>query len=130
LAVIVIAWSVLPWKAWSNTTTPGRPVKYRAIFTAFSTASAPELANMVFRGSVPGASWFRRSASATYGSLIVTWKQVWVNRSACSRTASTTAGAALPVFRTARPAPRSIRLLPSTSWMMAPAAASTKMGVV
>ena len=32
-----------PWKPWPKTTTPGRPVAARAILTAFSTASAPEL---------------------------------------------------------------------------------------
>ena len=66
LAVIVMASSVLPWNAWSNTTTPDRPVKYREILTAFSTASAPEFVNIVLR-SAPwiGASAFSRSASAT-----------------------------------------------------------------
>ena len=37
LLVIVIASSVRPWNALSNTTTAGRPVAQRAIFTAFST---------------------------------------------------------------------------------------------
>ena len=37
-----------PWKARSKTTTPGRPVAARAILTAFSTASAPELTSSDF----------------------------------------------------------------------------------
>jgi hypothetical protein len=40
-------------------------VAARAIFTAFSTASAPELANMVFLAKSPGTSPFSRSASLT-----------------------------------------------------------------
>ena len=47
-AVSDIVSSVRPWNAWSNVTIALRPVWYRAIFTAFSTASAPEFANMVF----------------------------------------------------------------------------------
>ena len=42
-AVIVIVSRVRPWNALSKTTTAGRPVAERAILTAFSTASAPEL---------------------------------------------------------------------------------------
>ena len=38
--------SVRPWNAWSNATTAGRPVAARAIFTAFSTASAPEFTSI------------------------------------------------------------------------------------
>ena len=37
-----MARSVRPWNAYSKTTTPGRPVAARAIFTAFSMPSAPE----------------------------------------------------------------------------------------
>ena len=44
--------SVRPWNAWSNATTAERPVALRAIFTAFSTASAPEFANIVFAATV------------------------------------------------------------------------------
>jgi hypothetical protein len=39
---------VRPWKALSKTTTAGRPVASRAILTAFSTASAPELTRIDF----------------------------------------------------------------------------------
>ena len=53
-AVSDIAISVRPWNAWSNATTAWRPVALRAIFTAFSTASAPEFANIVFFGRVAG----------------------------------------------------------------------------
>ena len=40
---MVMERSVRPWKARSKTTTAGRPVATRAILTAFSIASAPEL---------------------------------------------------------------------------------------
>ncbi len=39
---------VRPWKAPSKHTIPGRPVTARAILTAFSTASAPELKKATF----------------------------------------------------------------------------------
>ena len=45
--------------------TPGRPVAARAIFTAFSTASAPVVTSSVFLGASPGASAFSFSASST-----------------------------------------------------------------
>lgn len=57
-----------PWKACSKATMAGRPVAARAIFTAFSTASAPLFTSIVFFGPGPGTSAFSRSASATYGS--------------------------------------------------------------
>ena len=47
---------------------PGRPVWARAIFTAFSSASAPLLSSNVFLAKSPGASALSFSASATYGS--------------------------------------------------------------
>ena len=56
--------NVLPWNAWSNATTAERPVAFRAILTAFSTASAPELANIVFTGPSIGTRAFSRSASS------------------------------------------------------------------
>ena len=54
LLVIVIVSSVRPWNALSKTTTAGRPVAARAILTAFSFASAPELTRIDFC-SAPGA---------------------------------------------------------------------------
>ena len=63
-AVSVMAISVRPWNAWSNATIALRPVALRAIFTAFSTASAPEFANIVFFGPSSGVSAFSRSASS------------------------------------------------------------------
>ena len=63
-AVSVIPISVRPWNAWSKATTAVRPVALRAIFTAFSTASAPEFANIVRFSWSPGARAFRRSASS------------------------------------------------------------------
>ena len=44
-AVIAMVRLVRPWYPWSNTTTASRPVCARAIFTAFSTASAPEFSS-------------------------------------------------------------------------------------
>ena len=55
-------------------------------------------------------------------------KQVWVKRAACSATAETTRGAALPTLVTAMPEPRSISELPSTSTSTPPPARSTKTG--
>ena len=52
-AVIAIVRLVRPWNAWSNTITAGRPVAVLAIFTAFSTASAPEFTSSDFV-STPG----------------------------------------------------------------------------
>ena len=81
-AVSDIPRSVRPWNAWSNATTAERPVALRAILTAFSTASAPALANIVLAGPSIGASAFSRSASSMYGSFAVTWKHVCVSSSA------------------------------------------------
>ena len=47
LAVRAIVRFVRPWYACSTTTMAWRPVASRAILTAFSTASAPELNNAV-----------------------------------------------------------------------------------
>ena len=63
-AVSVMPISVRPWNAWSNATIALRPVALRAILTAFSTASAPEFANIVLAGPSIGASAFSRSASS------------------------------------------------------------------
>jgi len=67
-----------PVVACANVRIAGRPVYSRAIFTAFSTASAPVVTSSVFFGESPGASAFRRSASSRYGSYIVTWKHACV----------------------------------------------------
>ncbi len=55
-------------------------------------------------------------------------KQVWANRSTCSRTAATTRGWAWPTPVTAMPDPRSIRVLPSTSVSSAPEPLSIQAG--
>ncbi len=55
---------VRPWKPPLKAMTPGRPVARRAIFTAFSTASAPVDRNSVFAGPSIGAMAFSCSASA------------------------------------------------------------------
>ena len=64
--VIVIASIVRPWNAASNAITACRPVARRAILTAFSTASAPELKKAARVGPENGASSPSRSASSTY----------------------------------------------------------------
>ena len=55
--------SVRPWKPPANATTAERRVWKRAIFTAFSTASAPVVRKMVFFGVLPGTILLMRSAS-------------------------------------------------------------------
>src|SRR4051794_33074341 len=57
-------------------------------------------------------------------------KQVWVNAATCSRTASTTCGAAFPTLTTAIPEPRSISELPPTPPTPPPPARSTNSGTV
>ena len=83
---------VRPWYAWSNATTACRPVWWRAILTAFSTASAPELKSALRLRWSPGVSQLSASATATYDSYGVIVKQVWVKASSCAFTASTTRG--------------------------------------
>ena len=74
---MAIVSSVRPWKARSKTTTPARPVAARAIFTAFSIASAPELTRIDFVSASPGHSSSSRRQSATYGSYVPTMKHWW-----------------------------------------------------
>src|SRR5690606_28042901 len=102
-----------------------RPVLCRAILTAFSTASAPELNNAERLSWLPGVSALSCSHTATYDSYGAIMKQVWVNRSTCARTASTTFGAALPTLVTAMPEPKSIHSRPSTSVKVPPDAWAT-----
>ena len=64
-AVIAIVRLVRPWYAWSKTPTASRPVATRAIFTAFSTASAPELNSALFLAWSPGVSSARASHTST-----------------------------------------------------------------
>lgn len=61
--------------------TPDRLVAARGILIAV--ASAPVVKSAILTVPEIGASAFRRSASSTYVSYIVTWKLVWVNRSIC-----------------------------------------------
>jgi hypothetical protein len=65
LAVSAIVRFVRPWYAWSNTTTAGRPVACRAIFTAFSTASDPVLNSADRFSWSPGVTRASSSATAT-----------------------------------------------------------------
>src|SRR3984957_6692654 len=105
----------------------GRPVACLAILTAFSTASAPELNSAERFSWSPGVRRASSSQTDTYSSYGVTMKQVWVNRSACSRIPAVTRGALLPTDVTAIPEPKSISELPSTS-MITPPPALMKMG--
>ncbi len=103
---------VRPWNAPEKAITAARLVWARAIFTAFSTASAPVVRKMVFFGKSPGVMSFSRSARRIYCSYGFTWKQVWVNLPSCSVTAATTFGWQWPVFSTAMPPAKSIRRCP------------------
>ena len=100
----------------------------RAILTAFSTASAPELSSAERLSWSPGVRRASSSQTATYSSYGVTMKQVWVNRSACSRIPAATRGALLPTDVTAIPEPKSISELPSTSMSTPPPAALMNTG--
>ena len=102
----------------------------RAILTAFSTASAPELNSALFLAWSPGVMRFRASATATYDSYGEIMKQVWVNWATCACTAATTFGCALPSVVTAMPEPRSMSELPSASTTTPPPAATAWIGTV
>ena len=56
----------------------GRPVYLRDSLTAFSTASAPLFARIVFFLNVPGVISLSVSASLTYGSYVATSAQGWL----------------------------------------------------
>ena len=62
-----------PWKAAPNAITPPRPVAWRAILMAFSTASAPVEKNAVLAGPLMGTMALMRSASVTYSAYGTTW---------------------------------------------------------
>ena len=110
---------VRPWKPFWKQTTPGRPVAARAILTAFSTASAPELTNMVRLGVSPGAFSLMRAASRMYDSQGNTLMDVWANLSICAWAAATTLGCECPTFITPMPPAKSMNSLPSVSVMIA-----------
>ena len=64
-AVSAMVRLVRPWYAWSNATTACRLVACRAIFTAFSTASAPELNSAERLSCVPGVRLASSSQTST-----------------------------------------------------------------
>lgn len=130
LAVRPMVRLVRPWYPWSKTTTAVRLVYTRAIFTAFSTASAPELKSAVRFSWSPGVSSLSCSATSTYPSYGVTMKQVCVKAASCSVALATTASALLPTLVTAMPDPKSISELPSTSSSTPPLARDTYTGRV
>src|SRR5919201_3766369 len=119
---------VRPWKARSNTITPGRRVATRAILTAFSTASAPELTSSVFVSLAPGHSSSSRRQTSMYGSYSPTMKHWCRERSICSWIAG--AAKPCPVFWQPSPPAKSMYSRPSTSQMRAPSARATTSGVV
>ncbi len=123
-----IAISVRPWNAFENAITAGRPVAARAILTAFSIASAPELKNAALTGPEIGTSAPRRSASSTYDSYGTIVKSVCRNRSTCACTRAETASFECPTVRQPMPPAKSRNVLPSTSVSVAPEARSTKIG--
>ena len=96
----------------------------RAILTAFSTASAPELNSAERFSWSPGVSSLSFSQTAVYSSYGVTMKQVCVKSSSWFLAFSTTFGAELPTLVTAMPEPKSMSWLPSTSTRMPPPARS------
>src|SRR3984893_15456083 len=108
--------------------TAGRPVKARAILTAFSTASAPVLKKIAFLSAFSGATSQRRSARRRYDSYITTWKDVWVARSSWARTASMTWGWAWPTFITPMPPTKSTNRRPLTSQSSEPLACPATRG--
>jgi len=130
LKFMAIVRFVRPWYACSSTATPARPVYLRAIFTPFSTASAPELTSTVFFAKSPGVCCASSSATRTYSSYGVIVKSVWVTSPSCSRAAATTLSSVWPIVVTPMPAPRSMNWLPSTSTRIAPWARSMKTGSV
>ena len=107
-----------------------RLVYARAILTAFSTASAPELNSADFLAWSPGVSSASCSQTSTYPSYGVTMKQVWVKSASCAEARRTTASAEAPTEVTAMPEPKSISRLPSTSSMIPPPARAVKTGSV
>ena len=105
-----------PWKAWSNTTTAGRPVAARAYLTAFSTRLA---AGVEQRGAllvVAGGEPVQRLGDLDVG-LVGRGEEagVGVLRELGGRRGRRPRGAALPTVVTAMPLPRSMNELPSTS---------------
>ncbi len=63
---------------------------FRAIFTPFSTASAPEFTSTVFFGKSPGVCSASSSATRTYSSYGVMVNSVCVTFCSCSEAADTT----------------------------------------
>ena len=110
-----MAISVRPWNAPSKAITAGRPVAWRAILTAFSTASAPELKNAALFGPEIGLRAVIRSASSTYDSYGTIVKSVCRKRSTWTCSAADTAAFVWPTFRQPMPPDQSRNVLPSTS---------------
>src|SRR5581483_2177561 len=122
---------VRPWNALSKTSTAGRPVAERAIFTAFSSASAPLFTRTDF-WLVPrhGETSASRRHTSTYGSYMPTTKHWWRYSSACAWIAATTASGRCPRLFEAMPPAKSMYSRPSTSQTRAPSArATTRCGV-
>ncbi len=108
---------VRPWKPFSATTMPVRPVR-RASLKAASFASAPELQKNTRASGSPNRA-VSRSASRIAGSVAARLL-VWPSVANCVDTASTRRGSAWPSALTAMPASRSTYSRPSTSHTRAP----------
>ena len=74
LAVSAMVRLVRPWKEWSKAITAVRPVATRAILTAFSTASAPELSSSERVSASPGQTSSSSRHTSMYGSYMPTMK--------------------------------------------------------
>ncbi len=125
---MAIACAVRPWKLPSKTTRFGRPVTWRASFTAASVASAPELAKK--KVSIPsGVTSARREASGSRRSWRYTFTWACRNLAAWSWIASTTAGWQCPVLVTAMPEVKSRYSVPSEVVTVQPEPLTTSRSV-
>ena len=102
---------VRPWNEFWNATIHSRPVATRAIFIAFSTASAPLFANTLLVATVfPSVRGKMRSSSCarrTYGSYVTACALTCAYFSSCSLTAATMSGCWCPRFSAPMPAMKS-----------------------
>ena len=89
--VSAIVPAVRPWKEPLNTITFCRPVAARAILTAFSRASAPELAKKN-ESIEAGTIWRSSSINSSIGLWMTIFAWAWMKLPACARMASTTLG--------------------------------------
>ncbi len=105
------------------------PWPVRAILIAFSTASAPEFANIVLAGPSIGASRVQPLGELDVGLVGASrGSRCGCRARAGALAAATTSGAVCPTFNTEIPVARSISRLPSTSSTIAPEARAVTIG--